>query len=171
MADEASPQPAATPDRESLFSKKNIIILVIITTILAGSAIFGLMFFLKAEDSGSPTGTKTIKEAREMKAPGIIVDFDTMVVNIAGTRGLRYLKVTVSVELDSADMPTFQSEFSGRKVQMVDMLNGVFSSKNLETVTTPELRDNIKREIRDQFNQVLTTGQVLNVYFKDFVVQ
>ena len=88
-----------------------------------------------------------------------------------GTQGTRYLKVSVSVELEAKEEEKMKQEFETRKFQMADILNSIFSSKPMEQIDNPNSRDAIKREIRDKLNELLVHGQVKNVFFRDFVIQ
>ena len=50
------------------------------------------------------------------------------------------------------------------------MIN-VLSSKTLEELTDVTKRKELRREIANKINEILTQGRVQNVYFSKFIVQ
>lgn len=101
-------------------------------------------------------------------SPGLIHSFDTIIVNVAGTHGTRYLKVSVGIEYTEKAL---LNEITARDLQLKDLLNTILSGKRMEEVVSLDERQRMKIEIRDKFNEILTGGQVDNVFFSEFVVQ
>ncbi len=93
----------------------------------------------------------------------------SVVVNVAETDGRRYLKATVEVE------PSGQKslkEVESRRSQLIDLMIGVLSAKNLSEMTKPEGRDQIKQELLERFNAELgEEKKIARIYFAEFVVQ
>ncbi len=46
-----------------------------------------------------------------------------------------------------------------------------FSSRTVSEVVRRDGREQVKQELLEDFNSRLTQGQLLNIYFSDFVVQ
>ncbi|MBN2144225.1 MAG: flagellar basal body-associated FliL family protein [Candidatus Aureabacteria bacterium] len=164
---EKKEQPTA-PAEKKLLSGKNMLIGGLLIIFLGTGTFFGMKSFLKVETE-KPGIEKEILEDKKM--PDLIESFDTLIVNIMGTQGTRYLKVSVSLELEAKNEDQMKKEFETRKYQMTDILNSIFSSKPMEQIDNPASRNNIKREIRDKLNELLINGQVKDVFFRDFVIQ
>jgi flagellar basal body-associated protein FliL len=79
------------------------------------------------------------------------------------------LKATVEVE------PSGQKslkEVESRRSQLIDLMIGVLSAKNLSEMTKAEGRDQIKQELLERFNAELgEEKKIVRIYFAEFVVQ
>lgn len=93
---------------------------------------------------------------------------DPVIVNPAKSNGERYLKATVSLETRD---PEVLAEIEKRLPQIKNQINSVLSSKTIEQVQTNEDKERLRREIQSRINGLLTTGNVTNVYFEEFVYQ
>ncbi len=165
MAEEDKPEVVESTKKDSLFSKTNIIIFTVVALVLGVVAFIGMNSLLSSSGDGEK------KEEPVSDTPGPIFEFDPIVVNISGTQGTRYLKVTAGVELDKQAL---EAEMTSRKIQFTDILNRICSSKTLKEIDDPAARLDIKREIKARFNEVLRKGKNGNikaVFFSDFVVQ
>lgn len=150
---------------KSFFSLRNMIIIavgIIIAVLGAYIVVTKILFPAEAEK-------EAVKEKPLEELVNKVVMLDPVVVNISGTEGeLRYLKVTVGIELND---PSLQEEIDLRKPQILDVLIRVFSSRNIYDVTETRGRDSIRREIKTRLNDILEKGRLLNVYFTEFVIQ
>ena len=90
------------------------------------------------------------------------------VVNLDEATSSRYLKVTLAVELDKKETET---EFTNKKIVARDQILTFLSTMNVETTSGIQGKEMIKEGIIKRLNNILQSGQVKNVYFKDFVVQ
>lgn len=150
---------------KSFFSVKNMIIIIVGILV----AVIGAYFVVTKVLFPANPDQEPIKEKPLEEIVKTVVMLDPVVVNINGPDGdLRYLKVTVGIELND---PLLQKEVDLRKPQILDVLIRVFSSRELIEVTEPRGRDSIRREIKTRLNDILTKGRLLNVYFTEFVIQ
>ncbi len=116
---------------------------------------------------------------------GILYDAGTKVVNLADPGGYRYLKVGIVLEILPTD-PVFYTlsgpELEAERERIIekideqrpiieDIITLTLSSKTFEEVFTIAGKEQLKGELRDQFNARLTIGQVREIYFTDFVIQ
>ena len=62
-------------------------------------------------------------------------------------------------------------EIADRMPELRDLLIDHLSSHQVEDVVHREGREVVKKQLLDDFNDRLQQGQLLNVYFSDFVVQ
>jgi flagellar protein FliL len=102
-------------------------------------------------------------EAEELV--GQLVPLETFLVNLAGVRGGRLLKVTMSLEVDSVGV---QSEIEKRKAEIRDTILILLSSKSFDQVSSKDGKDFLREEVRDTLNSFLTKGKVKSVLFTEF---
>jgi len=98
---------------------------------------------------------------------GKLIPMETFTVNLAGTRGSKYARINMELEVDG---PKVEEEIDKRKPQIRDIIIILLSSKTYDSVTTKEGKLFLRNEIKDTLNSFLTKGKVKQVYFTDFVV-
>lgn len=92
---------------------------------------------------------------------------DEFLVNLADEDGKRYLKVQVFVGYDNKKL---DSELDEKKPILRDAVISILRTKKAADITSKGL-DNIKMEMIQRINPVLTKGQLNNIYFNDILVQ
>src|SRR5690606_9351791 len=115
-------------------------------------------------------GEKEAQEADQAKEDefiGKVVPMETFLVNLAGSRGGKLAKITMELEVSSADV---MGEIDRRKPQIRDIIIILLSSKNYEQVSSREGKDFLREEIRDRVNSFLTKGKINKVYFTEFLL-
>jgi flagellar FliL protein len=115
------------------------------------------------------------KQASEAKASGgqenamgTIDQISDLVVNPAGTDGTRYLCTTVALETID---PRVSEEIKGREAQIRDVLIAILSRRTIAELADLGTRDSLREEIRAGVNGLLPDGEVVGVYFSNFVLQ
>lgn len=99
----------------------------------------------------------------------LIIPVDSVVVNLSGSGGRRYLKATINLEAKNGDI---KKKIEAKSVQIKDRLISILSSKTLEDIEGSEGQENLRREIQDSVDVVIKIEDgVLQVYFTEFVVQ
>jgi flagellar basal body-associated protein FliL len=94
---------------------------------------------------------------------------DPIVVNPAGTEGLRFLSATVHLGLSSQDvLNAIDANNLSSKIR--DRLIDILRAKTIDQLD-PAHHEEIKREIRRRLNEFLGENAVLEVYFQGFVLQ
>jgi flagellar basal body-associated protein FliL len=116
----------------------------------------------KKEEKG-----KDGQEGAEMEE-SLIVPVDTIVVNLSGSNGRRYLKAKINLEAKDGDV---KKTIEAKAIQIKDRLISIISSKTLEDIDGLEAQENLRKEIKDAVDVVLKVEGVLQVYFTEFVVQ
>ena len=154
-------------------SKKVIIVAAVVVLQLV-AAYFLVGFFLKQGGSDAQSQTANAQTVNEAKKGGGDPNFDhvyvvkDLIVNPAGTNGLRFLLTTIGLEVSSEETV---KELEKRDVQIHDAIIGILTSMTLPQLDDISSRDSLKVEIKTQINKDLTTGNVLNVYFSKFIIQ
>ncbi|EKD27213.1 MAG: flagellar basal body-associated protein FliL [uncultured bacterium] len=152
---------AAEGTKGPLLSKKNLIILGVLILLLGVVSFVVIKKMTKVE--AHPEGKE-----KQKKEHIYMYTFDSIIVNVAGTQATRFLKATVGCEYKDEKA---KEELDARKVQLMDIMNTICSSRTFDQLASIDERDNMKREIRDKFNEVLGNGEISNVFFNDFVIQ
>lgn len=98
-----------------------------------------------------------------------IIPLDPAVVNIAGTNGRRYLKVTVQIAIPEEE--ELIKEVEARKPLLSDRLIQILSRKPLEEVTGAGSLEVLKQQVADQFGKELGADRLKDVYLTEFVIQ
>lgn len=95
-------------------------------------------------------------------------EFPSVVVNLAGTMGTRYLKTSFIVTGVDA---TIKSVFEAQKPKLTDITLNVLSSLTLADLEEPGAKNVIRERLVSAYNQALGHKVAEQVYFSDFVVQ
>lgn len=173
MAETIQETAPAKPD-SGKGGKLIIIVLVVIVQLIAAYFLIGL--FLRK--GGSTIGKNDISQAtiaaQSYSNRGGDPNFDhvyvvkDLIVNPAGTNGLRFLLTTIGLEATSEETV---KELEKRDVQVRDAIIEILTSKTLIDLDNPSSRDSLKTEIAGSINRDLVTGRVTNVYFSKFIIQ
>jgi len=98
----------------------------------------------------------------------LIIPLDTLIVNLSGSNGRRYLKVKINLDAKDGDVKKL---IEAKSIQIKDRLISILSSKTLEDIEGLEAQENLRKEVKDAVDVVLKAEGVLQVYFTEFVVQ
>ncbi len=89
-------------------------------------------------------------------------------MNLADVPDVRYLKLTVKLEVDN---DAVSAELSARVPQVRDAILVLLSSKDVNAVRTTQGKFQLRDEITQRINGLLPKPGVRSAYFTDFVVQ
>jgi flagellar FliL protein len=167
MAEEEKAQAEGADDAEQPKKKNKIVLLAIIGLILmlaAGGGFFAYTKFLAPK----PAIEQSEVEKDTQESIGEMFTLEPFVVNLSDPKGKRYLKVTLSVELDDAMVVERATKNTPKLRDMVIML---LTSLSFEEVMTPEGKIRVRDELLERFNLILRPDRVKNIYFTEFVIQ
>jgi len=99
---------------------------------------------------------------------GIITPIEDIVINPSGSGGTRYLCTTVALE---AIEPSVAEEVAEREPQIRDTLIRILGKRTIEDLGSLQTRESLREEIKVAINDLLATGEVVGVYFSNFVLQ
>ncbi len=180
----------AVETQEVVESKKGgsnillIIVVVMLFLILAGGA--AAAYFMLNEDTEVLDDAQHAKQTQVAAAPaaagkhttstrstdysqiGPMYPMDQFIVNLYNEGSSRYLKATINFELSAAELSV---EMDMKKPLIRDIVIKTLSAKTYEEISTIRGKENLKDEIAMKVNQVLSDGQVNNLFFTDFVIQ
>lgn len=102
--------------------------------------------------------------------PGSItsVPLGAFVINLNDPMHPAYLKASLTAELASAEL---EVEVKSREPQIRDAVISYLSSLTLKETQGPVAKANIRDGVRRRLNNILTSGEVKQVYLTDFVTQ
>ncbi len=156
---------------------KLIIILLVVVLLLAGGGFFAYLKFFsappateegKTEASVKEPGESAEEAVQKSGMPGTMFPIEPFIVNLAGSEGKRFLKITLDLELDK---PELAEEVKARLPQVKDSILVLLSSKTFEEVYTVQGKFKLRDEIISRTNSFLKAGKVKNIYFTEFVIQ
>ena len=124
----------------------------------------------KADDVKSNDASEALKNEKAPPQPrfGIMVPMEPFIVNLAKSRGQRFLKVSVTLELSSAEV---SAEINENIQKITDSILILLSSKTFENVYSVQGKFKLKDEITTRVNRFLVLGHVKDAYFTEFVIQ
>ena len=99
---------------------------------------------------------------------GPMYPMDQYIVNLYNEGSSRYLKTTINFELSVAELSV---EMDTKKPLIRDIVIKTLSAKTYEEISTIRGKESLKDELAMKVNQVLSDGQVNNLFFTDFVIQ
>ena len=112
---------------------------------------------INARESGSGSGKGKIK-----------VPLSKIVVNVSGSLGTRLLLTSLTLAGNGAD---FKTKVEDSNDQLRDIASSILSSKTIADLEKPESRNLIRAELLSQFNTVLGSGFVQEIYITELAIQ
>ena len=151
-----------------------IIIIVLVVLILLVGGVVAYMLMSKGDEAqqANPNGMEqqqqTPRKSLNDLTVGPMFPLDGFIVNLLSENGRRYLKATIDLELADEDV---LEELGLKTSRIRDVIIRVLSSKGVEEISTPKGKEKLKKELTGQLNAILLDGQIVRVYFTDFVIQ
>jgi flagellar FliL protein len=124
-----------------------------------------------AEGEGEPAGPgegEAPAPADPGSALGPVVDLGGFVINLNDSGATRYLKATMKAEVSSA---AASDEVTKREPQIRDAVISYLSSLTLRETQGARAKATIRENVARRLNNLLTEGEVRQVYFTEFVTQ
>lgn len=90
-----------------------------------------------------------------------------VIVNIAGTRGARFVKASVFFDAP----PDVLEELESQRARIIDLVSTELGGKTMDELTAPNARGTLREELTVTCNGLLKKGQINNLYFVDFLIQ
>ena len=165
LLDEVEIDDESAPKKKS--PVKMIVILLVVLGLLGGGGYFAYTKYIQPGQSPEAVGAG---ETAEEVSPnlGIMFSLDPFIVNLAGSQGKRFLKVTVSLELSA---PEVHAEVKENIQKIMDSILVLLSSKNFEDVYSVQGKFKLKDEITARVNRFLILGHIKEAYFTEFIIQ
>ncbi len=113
-------------------------------------------------------GGEAGKEGDKTAVPGAGFTLSDILVNVTGTGGSRFIKVSVYFQAP----PAIQSELQGMRDQLKDIVSNTLAQKSLAELSDSGVRGRLRSELLATINPLLKNkGEVQNIYFPEFIIQ
>jgi len=182
MAEEESTQEEAPKEKKSSNMLMIIIIVVLILIIILGAVAFLLLSGgdeevqnqapqtqEKVKTSAKRTSSSSnTEDSRLLSDIGILYPLDTFTVNLKSDAGRRYLKTTMSLELDNSKLSL---ELDAKSPVIRDRVIRILTSKTLEEISSKRGKQKVSDQIMDTLNAMISDGTIQGIYFTEFVIQ
>ncbi len=142
-----------------------VVLLILITAGVTSFYMLGGSFAGLA--SGDPWGGQNRTEAQR-DSLGPLVEMDEFVVNIDDGDRTRFLKTGITLEVRDSRS---REEIEHRMPQIRDTVLSRASSKSYREVRDMQGKKQLRMEIQQEINSILSQGEVRQVFFTEFVVQ
>ena len=120
------------------------------------------------EADSKSVAAETKAGAEKVSSPGVMFDVEPFIVNLADAQEVRYLKITVKLELETQEAAT---ELTSRTPQLRDSILVLLTSKDSMSIRTTQGKFQLRDEITQRVNSLMRKPAVRTAYFTDFVVQ
>lgn len=107
------------------------------------------------------------EETAETHELGPLLPIEEVLVNVAGTKGRRFFKTSLSLEMEGDLAKTAPDRMPILRGRVIDVL----SNKSMDELTAPGARDTLKTELLEQLNAEVSGGTFNNLFFTEFLVQ
>ncbi|MFZ7104603.1 MAG: flagellar basal body-associated FliL family protein [Peptococcaceae bacterium] len=144
--------------KRSRFTLKHIITVIVITVLsFAGFFLIGRTV-LSSPEAGANQGIEI----------GPLYNSPEFTVNIANSNGRRFLMTQFSLEVDNKKT---LKEIEEKLPVFQDKVIIVLSSQTLDDLYSVDGKENIKNQLIENINTILSSGKIINIYFNNFVYQ
>ncbi len=170
MADDA--EKADEPVKAGM-NKKLLLIGLLVLLVVGGGA--GFFFMSGGEPEKKAKGGDEHAEAEaeadhepDPKVVGPVLDLDPFVLNLADRDQLRYLKVSIKLQLDR---PQEETDYTDKLPAIRDALLVLLTSKESRSLRTIDGKMLVRDEIGGRVNTIMRKGKIQQVYFTEFIIQ
>jgi flagellar basal body-associated protein FliL len=149
--------------------KRGLILWVLLALVaVAGASLPWIMGGQRHDGHADKKKTETPKNKQAAIA------FGDVVVNLAGDRLARFLRVKIMVAVDEAETKEITELLTTQKAFLKSWLIGYLSDQSPQEITGKVGLNRVRREIRDQFNARLYPDgeeKIIDILFDEFMVQ
>ncbi|MBC7421364.1 MAG: flagellar basal body-associated FliL family protein [Bdellovibrio sp.] len=175
MAEEKASTESAPAATAPASGSKPYLLIALVVINMAVVAFVGFMVWKSRKSEAAKPGIEQVidgeqktqqEEHTKTDEVGKVIPLETFIVNLAGSKGRKVLKVNMELEVKGQEII---QEIDNRKAQIRDFIIIILSSKSYEEVSTKEGKDALRNEIKDNVNSFLSKGKIMNVYFTELI--
>ncbi len=153
--------------KPSMLNNNKAVIFIGIFSFLVTTIFFGTFIVVTLKQTNAPP--KIVVEQSKEMGPVMSLGNDIL-VNIRSEEGMEhFLKTNIVLELDSNEKTG--EEITKRIPQIRDLVINILASKTKEKIIEKEGKDQVRSEIINHINQLMSIGKVRNIFFQDFIIQ
>ena len=164
----------------------NILIIIIIVVLVLIIVVGTVVAFMLMGNDNAPVNNQVAPKAnekrtlqtrqasneysnsRKLNEIGILYPLEAFTVNLKSDSGHRYLKVTMSLELEGGEL---SMELDNKYPVIRDRVIRILTSKSLEEISSKKGKQKVSEQIMDTLNAMISDGRINGIYFTEFVVQ
>jgi flagellar protein FliL len=120
----------------------------------------------KAKQALAPATEQAAEELEAKPFVAKVIPLETLIVNLSGNAGRRIAKVNIELELEGENAP---QEIQARQVQIRDKVIVILSDRTYEEMVSKAGKEELRLQIKDGLNEILSEAQVKTVYFTDII--
>lgn len=160
------------PGEERATRGIGVLLGVTATSAILGAAVGALVIGPRIAQANADRATSPAihqeTETHSELGEGKFFELENLVVNPAGSRGERFLMVSVAFEVPDDDTV---NQLHEREVQVRDVVSATLESQTMETLTREGARDDLKRQLSEAVVQLAGDPEWIRVYIPRFVIQ
>lgn len=166
MADQPEEGKKEGKKEEKKDGKKNILLIgviilfIFLILLLIGGAV---AFFYLGFPGGAAGSSDDVVQDPEHQ-----FTVENFIVNLADSEQRRFLKASMVFTYHEEDL---QEELEGRKAQLRDMIIDILRNKKVAEIEEAGSTERIRSKIVSEVNEMLSEGEIEEVYFTEFIVQ
>jgi len=183
MADKENNKEEEETEQDNKKSNKlMIIIIAVLILIILGGAVTTILLMggddevqvqqntsqVQSQNTSNRARYSNNAETRKLSDIGILYPLDTFTVNLKSDAGRRYLKATISLELNGEELSI---ELDSKSPVIRDRIIRILTSKTLEEISSKKGKKKVSEQIIDTLNAMIVDGNVQGIYFTEFVIQ
>ncbi len=182
MAEEETTEEAPKEKKSNMLM---IIIIVVLILIILIGAVVGVLLMGGDEEEATASqpqakeksvdkprsrnsSSSSMESSRQLSEIGILYPLDTFTVNLKSDAGRRYLKCTMSLELEGEELSL---ELDAKSPVLRDRIIRILTSKTLEEISSKKGKQKVSVQIMDTLNSMIADGEIKGIYFTEFVIQ
>ncbi len=149
-----------------------VLILVVVSTVLIILTPIATIYYVKNMTS--------INNLQKKQTETYEISLETVEVNVSGTLGTRFLRVTPVIEVSQKTMEKYfefnsSNNTNGRLSEITGILLSIIGDKPLKELLAPGFKQKLSMEITNRLNEYLhfeteTHGSVTDVFFTKYLV-
>jgi len=158
--------------------KPMLLVIVVVLNMVVMASVVGVVYTSYKAERAKPKLQDVVQgekddHAKDAAKPdaedvvGKLVPMETFLVNLAGSRGNKLVKINMELEVDNTKV---EDEIDRRKPQIRDIIIILLSSKTYDQMTSKVGKEALRDEVKDTVNTFLVKGKIKKVYFTDFIV-
>lgn len=163
-------------------ARKKLLLVVGAVVVQAGVAWAVVTFAVAPKMRGEPFPWQKSKEesaeahASDERELGALLPIEEVVVNVAGTKGRRFCRASITLEMEGKAEAGGGGHGGGAaETQWMPVYRGtileLLSTKDMDQLTAPAARDTLKLEILEALNAEATGVKFRDMFFTEFLVQ
>lgn len=168
MADETTGAEAQDAGKKPGLLDNKMIVVGIVLAVQAGLGFAAAKFLLAPKVNPAVEGQIQQAESSEGRTRGPLVSLEEMVVSLNATGRARYLRTNITLEAGDEATAAIVAE---RMAEFRDTAIMRLSRHTPDELISYEGKEAVKAEIKQGLKELMDDGELLNVYFSDFVVQ